>query len=208
MYLTTQGAADLATLVTSAQQDQRRHRRFELSLNGRFMRPNREEHPCRLLDISVGGAGIASSADVEGGERIVAYFDEIGGIEGTVARQFEGGFGIVLRATPHKQQKLCAQITWLINKDQVADLKSRNNDRIAVANKFSTLTFESGESVDCRVLDFSLSGASIGTSLRPEMGTIAYLGKLRCQVVRYHERGIGLKFLDIISPEAARRYFG
>ena len=32
------------------------------------------------------------------GERIVAYFDHIGGIEGHVVRLFDGGFAIELQA--------------------------------------------------------------------------------------------------------------
>ena len=75
-------------------------------------------------------------------------------------------------------------------------------------NKSSTLKFPGGIAVDCRVLDVSLSGASIGTEARPAIGSEVTLGKLRCRVMRYHERGIGVQFLDIPDPEALRRYFG
>jgi hypothetical protein len=188
--------------------DRRRHKRFSVALLGRFMRANKQEFPCRLNDISVGGAALMSPVEVELGERIVAYLDEIGGIEGEVVRVFEGGFAISLKASQHKREKLAAQITWLVNKEQFDASISRRHQRIAVVNKTSTLKLSDGSSVDCRVLDVSLSGASIGTEARPPIGDEVNFGKLRCKVMRYHERGIGVQFLDIPDPEALRRYFG
>ncbi len=188
--------------------DRRRHRRYALALLGRFMRANKQEFPCRLNDISVGGASLMAPIEVELGERIVAYIDEIGGIEGAVVRIFDGGFAISLRASEHKREKLAAQITWLINKDQRGGSFGRRHKRTDLVNKTSMLKLADGSGVDCRVLDVSLSGASIGTEARPQIGDIVMFGKLRCKVMRYHDRGIGVQFLDIPDPEALRRYFG
>jgi hypothetical protein len=187
---------------------QDRYKRFELALLGRFMRANKQEYPCRLNDISVAEASVNAPVEVEAGERIIAYFDEIGGIEGSVLRVFDGGFAMGLKATQHKRDKLAAQITWLINKDAMGSDAGRRHERLGVANKSSSLKFPGGIAVDCRVLDVSLSGASIGTDARPSIGSEVTLGKLRCRVMRYHERGIGVQFLDIPDPEALRRYFG
>jgi hypothetical protein len=186
---------------------QHRYKRFELALLGRFMRANKQEYPCKLNDISVGGASVKAPVQVDLGERIIAYFDEIGGIEGTVVRVFEGGFAMGLKATQHKRDKLAAQITWLINKEAMGDTEARRHERVGVPNKSSTLKFPGGISVECKVLDVSLSGASIGTEARPAIGSEVMLGKLRCRVMRYHEKGIGVQFLDIPDPEALRRYF-
>lgn len=172
------------------------------------MRANKQEFPCRLNDISVGGAAIMAPVEVEIGERIVVYFDEIGGLEGVVVRTFEGGFAIALKATQHKREKLAAQITWLVNKDELGGTFGRRHKRFEVVNKTSTLRLSDGQSVDCRVLDVSLSGASIQTDARPPIGDEVIFGKLRCRVMRYHDRGIGVQFLDIPDPEALRRYFG
>jgi hypothetical protein len=188
--------------------DRRRHKRYPLALLGRFMRANKQEFPCRLNDLSVGGASLMSPVEVDIGERIVAYLDEIGGIEGEVVRTFEGGFAIRLRVSQHKREKLAAQITWLINKPDLGGAFGRKHQRLEVGNKTSTLKLSDGTSVDCRVLDVSLSGASIGTEARPPIGDVVIFGKLRCKVMRYHDRGIGVQFLDIPDPEALRRYFG
>lgn len=188
--------------------DRRRHKRYPLALLGRFMRANKQEFPCRLCDISVGGISLMSPVEVEVGERIVAYLDELGGIEGFVARVFDGGFAMSLRVSQHKREKLAAQITWLINKEELGNSFGRRHHRLAVPNKTSTLRLADGTSLDCRVLDVSLSGASIGTDARPPVGDEVMFGKLRCKVMRYHDRGIGVQFLDIPDPEALRRYFG
>lgn len=187
--------------------DRRRHKRYSLALLGRFMRANKQEFPCRLNDISVGGACFMAPVAIEVGEHIVAYLDEIGGIEGNVARVFDGGFAISVRASQHKREKLAAQITWLVNKGELGHA-GRRHQRFTVVNKTSTLKLADGTTVDCRVLDVSLSGASIGTDARPRVGEEVMLGKLRCKVVRYHDRGLGVQFLDIPDPEALRRYFG
>lgn len=195
-------------LDTRIAPDRRRHKRFPLALLGRFMRANKQEFPCRLNDISVGGVAIMAPVEVEIGERIVAYFDEIGGIEGEVVRSFEGGFAVRVRATQHKREKLAAQITWLVNKDKLGGSFGRRHKRIELANRTSTLRLPDDTTVDCKVIDVSLSGASIGTVARPPIGDVVIFGKLRCQVMRYHDRGIGVKFIDIPDPEALRRYFG
>lgn len=188
--------------------DRRRHKRYALALLGRFMRANKQEYPCRLNDVSVGGASLMAPVEVELGERIVAYIDDIGGIEGEVVRIFDGGFAIALKASEHKREKLAAQITWLVNKDELGGTFGRRHKRIDATNKTSTLQLVDGSSLDCRVLDVSLSGASIDTEARPQIGDFVQLGKLRCKVMRYHDRGIGVQFVDIPDPEALRRYFG
>ena len=58
--------------------DRRRHKRFSLPLLGRFMRASKEEYPCKLLNVSVGGAAIMSPVQVDCGEHIVACIRRAG----------------------------------------------------------------------------------------------------------------------------------
>jgi len=139
---------------------------------GRFMRANKQEYPCKLRDISVGGVALMTPVDVEAGERIVAYFDQFGGIEGTVARTFEGGFAIRLTATQHKREKLAAQIMWLINRHELSSAEDRRHERIPIGSKLTSLKLAEGIVVDVRVVDISLSGASISTTARPAGGRV------------------------------------
>lgn len=188
--------------------DRRENRRVPIVLLGRFMRASRHEYPCKLTDMSVTGAAMHSPVAVEPGEHIVAYFDHIGGIEGTVIRTFEGGFAIAMTATQHKREKIAAQLTWLINRHELPLAPERRHERSRVANEKSTLKLDEGITVECRILDVSLSGASIATTARPPVSAEIVFGKLRCRVTRHHDQGIAVAFLDIQEPEAIRKYFG
>jgi hypothetical protein len=191
--------------------DRRRHKRIAVTLLGRFMRENRQEYPCRLYDISVGGAAIkAAAVDIAIGERIVAYFDQIGGIEGEVVRLLPdgSGFGMRLTITAHKREKLAAHLTFLLNRHELDETSERRHERVAPGNGEQSLTLTEGITITCQVLDFSLSGASIRTPARPEIGAEIKLGNLRCKVVRHHQEGIAVQFMDVQSQNAIRRYFG
>ena len=196
-----------ASLGAQPSTDQRRHRRVILPLLGRFMREDRHEYPCKLNNISVGGASVMSPIVVRDGERIVAYFDHIGGLEGAVARVFDGGFAIKFKITAHKREKLASQLTWLINKDVLSGIEQRRHERIPVSDRQDTVLLETGGSLDCRLIDVSISGASLRTDARPPLGSELTLGKLRCRVMRHHAHGIGVQFIDIQEPEALRRHF-
>ena len=189
--------------------DARRHRRVDLSLLGRFMRANKQEYPCRLQDISVGGAAIQAPVMPPVGERIVAYFDHIGGIEGHVVRIMDGGFAMELVATQHKREKLAAQITWLINREELGNsAETRRHARTSLGSKTASLKLDEGVTIQVRVLDISMSGASIATEARPAIGAEVVLGKMRGRVMRHHPDGIGVQFVDIQQAEAVRKYFG
>ena len=187
--------------------DRRRHKRLAVTLLGRFMRANKQEYPCRLVDASVGGAAILP-VGVEVGERVVAYFDHLGGLEGPVTRGFEGGFAFKIEATHHKREKIAAQLTWLANRAEIADAAERRHERVAASNTVSQLTLAEGVALACKVLDVSISCASIETPARPEIGTEVTLGKLRARIMRHHPQGFGVQMIDLQKPAALRHYFG
>lgn len=190
--------------------DRRRYKRVELTLLGRFMRTSKNEFPCRLIDISVGGAAISSPVSVDDGEHIVAYFDHLGGLEGQVVRTVEDGFAIEFNATVRKRQKLASQLTGLINQDlcEIADLRREGHNRIKLNKQQLTVKFADGSTEECNALDVSISGASIESKTRPALGSQITVGKLRAEVMRHHDRGFGVAFTDIQKVEAIRKYFG
>jgi hypothetical protein len=188
--------------------DRRRHKRVAVSMLGRFMRENKQEYPCHLQDISVGGAAIMAPVTPEIGERVVAYFDHVGGIQGFVVRTFDGGFAFKIQATQHRREKLAAQLTWLANRSEIGGLEERIHERLTPASNVSSVQLAEGIVLNCRVLDVSISGASVATPARPDIGTEVILGKLRARVVRHHPEGFGVRFLDIQNPTALRRTFG
>ena len=197
-------------LVSRIVPDRRRHKRIAVTLLGRFMRGNRQEYPCKLHDISVGGAAIMSPVAVDLDERVIAYFDHLGGLEGQVVRVMDGGVGFAMKllATQHKREKLAAQLIFLLNRHELPEHAERRHERNSPQNRMQSLTLTEGITIACQVLDFSLSGASIATPARPEIGAEIKLGNLRCRVVRHHPEGIAVQFIDVQHQNALRRYFG
>jgi hypothetical protein len=139
-------------------------------------------------------------------ERVVAYFDQSAASK-AMSCGVRGRFAFKINATRHKREKLAAQLTWLANRSELA-VDGRRHERITPKVGDSALQLSEGITLTCRVLDVSISGASIATPARPELGTEVTLGKLRARVVRHHPQGFGVQFLDIQNPAALRRYFG
>jgi hypothetical protein len=69
----------------------------------------------------------SSPVAVPVGERVVAYFDHIGGIEGEAVREFDWRLRIKIHATKHKREKLAAQLTWLANRRAGAGGRARHS---------------------------------------------------------------------------------
>jgi hypothetical protein len=208
MTNTSHDPAEPAVSETRPETDQRREERVDLTLLGRFMRANRHEYPCKMSNITTDGAAISSPVGVDEGERIVAYFDYLGGLEGTVVRAVEGGFAMQFKITAHKREKLAAQLASLIDRNTASGLE-RRHERYAVATqRTKPVLLDSGETFECEIADMSISGASLRTGMRPAIGSSLTLGRLRGRVVRHDEHGIGVQFIGIGESEALRRPLG
>ena len=66
--------------------DRRRHRRVPVNVFGRFMREDKQEYPCQVINMSAGGMAVLAPVACPDQERIVAYLDNFGRIEGVVVR--------------------------------------------------------------------------------------------------------------------------
>ena len=201
-------AEHVGTGAPEAGPDRRRHKRVELHVLGRFMRADKAEYPCKLIDVSVGGAALLSPQPVALGEHVIAYFDEIGRIDGPVVRLIDGGFAMQIQATQHRREKMAAQLTWMINRKVLSIPEARRHDRIVPKQMDSMLLFSDGRQMEVRMLDVSISGASIAIDPLPPLGTEVTLGRLRARVARHHDQGVALQFLDIQNPMALRKHFG
>ncbi|SRR6266567_304110 len=96
--------------------ERRRFQRTRVDLTGRYVLADRHEYPCQVQDISPGSAALIAPVSGKIGERVVAYLDYIGRLEGTITRVFPNGFAMRIAATAHKRDKLAAQLTWLANR--------------------------------------------------------------------------------------------
>lgn len=174
--------------------DRRRHQRVRVNLLGRFMLEDRREYPCQTQDMSPGSVALIAPVSGKPGERVIAYIDHVGRIEGVIMRTFNGGFAMTINATLRKKDKLAAKLTWLANRNELNLPEDRRHDRIVPSNPVATISLPDGRTFKSRVLDMSLSGAAVSTEARPPIGSPIMIGKLRATVVRHFDEGIAVEF--------------
>jgi hypothetical protein len=175
-------------------QDRRRHQRVKVNLLGRYMLPDRREFPCQVINMSPGGMALIAPMSGAPGERIIAYVDHLGRLEGQIARVFENGFAMTISATARKRDKLAAQLTWLANRHILGLPEDRRHSRIVPRNPVGRLILPNGVNLTCRIIDVSQSGAGIASRERPPIGTLVTLGKIQGRVVRHLEDGFAIEF--------------
>jgi hypothetical protein len=188
--------------------DRRRHRRVPVKVIGRFMRENKQEYPCQVINMSAGGMALLAPVGCDVDERIVAYLDNLGRIEGIVVRRFEGGFAVRILASLYKRERIANLLTWLVNQETLGLTEERRHERIVPRVDASKLILPDGAVHNCRVIDVSLSGASVACTVKPEIGTMVILGRMRGRVVRHHEQGLALQFAKLQDPDSLARTFG
>lgn len=188
--------------------DLRRHQRVKVALLGRYMLPSRREYPCQTIDMSPGGVALIAPAPAQVGERVVAYLDHIGRVEGVMVRAIPNGFAMTVTATIRKRDKLAAQLTWLANRQILGLPEDRRHERIIPRNPRSTLTTEDGVVHDCRLIDVSLSGAAVLTSMLLPVGSPVVVGRTAGRVVRHLENGLAIEFTRTHSAESLQEQFG
>ncbi|TCU68348.1 PilZ domain-containing protein [Bradyrhizobium sp. R2.2-H] len=178
-----------------AAEERRRFQRVKVHLLGRYMLPDRREFPCQVINMSPGGLALLAPGIGNVGDRVVAYLDHIGRVEGKITRIIDNGFAMTIGATPRKRDKLAAQLTWLANRDILNLPEDRRHDRIVPRNPIAVLTLEDGTKMTCRIIDLSLSGAAIAAENRPPLKSTVLLGRVQGRVVRNIEDGFALEFL-------------
>jgi len=178
-------------------EEKRRHQRVRVNLLGRFMLPGGQEYPCQVVNMSPGGGALISSVLPDIGQRIVAYIDEIGRLDGKVVRTFDGGFAFAINATSRKRDKLADQLTWLANRAELGIPEDRRHDRVHPRNPYSQIKLPDGRTYPCRVIDMSISGAAVELEVRPALNSDVLLGRMRARVVRHFPEGVAVRFLDV-----------
>jgi len=175
-------------------EERRRFQRVRVNLAGRFMLADRREFPCQVVNMSPGGMALIAPVGGAPGERIIAYVDHLGRLEGHVARLFQSGFAMTISATPRKRDKPAAQLTWLANRHILGLPEDRRHGRIVPRNPTGRLIMPNGVNLTCRIIDVSQSGAGIATDQRPPIGALVTIGKVQGRVVRHLEDGFAVEF--------------
>ncbi|KKX33743.1 PilZ domain-containing protein [Rhizobium sp. LC145] len=186
--------------------NQRAFQRVVVNIAGRLMLSNHEEFPCSVIDMSPGDVAFACEARPAVNERVIAYLDHIGRLEGSVLSLSGNGFVMSITATERKREKLAAQLTWIANKHELGLPEDRRHDRLTPRNSRAELLLDDGRRYSCRIMDLSLSGAAIDIDIRPAIGTPVQLGNMRGRVVRHFLEGVAVEFNSIQPRESLTQF--
>ncbi|MBB6466626.1 PilZ domain-containing protein [Aminobacter carboxidus] len=185
-----------------SQAERRNFQRVRVKIYGRFMLEDRTEHAGQVVDMSPGNVAFRTDRSGAPGEKVIAYIDHIGRVEGVVTRTLPDGFAMTVIASDRKKDKLAAQLTWLANKHELDLPEDRRHERVAPRNPISALQLMDGRQYPCRIIDLSLSGAALEIEVKPAIGVQVTLGTMRGQVVRHFEDGVAIEFAVIQRPES------
>jgi len=175
--------------------DRRKFRRVNWAVRVRGLTAEGEEFECNTVDVCAGGLRINLARPMKQGDALVLYIDDIGRVEGIVARVLnEIGYAIEFRVPPRKRDKIADQLTWLINKDRLGLYDEREAER-RISGGQVVATFGSGISVSCAVVDVSIFGVALRTSgPRPMIGERVQVGERAGTCVRYVDGGFAIDF--------------
>jgi len=194
--------AQKKTTTVPSTEERRRFQRVKVHLLGRYMLPDRREFPCQIINMSPGGLALLAPGIGNVGDRVIAYLDHIGRVEGKITRIIDNGFAMSVGATARKRDKLAAQLTWLANRDILNLPEDRRHDRIVPRNPIALMTLEDGSKMTCRIIDLSVSGAAVvaetqasarrrAAAARCEPARHATTSRDRRASVRHHESAHG-----------------
>ncbi|CAN5179060.1 PilZ domain-containing protein [soil metagenome] len=161
------------------------------------MLEDRREFPCQTQNVSPGSLAVNTPVIGRIGERVVAYVDHLGRIEGQIVRLYEGGFAMSINATLRKKDKLAAKLTWLANRHELNLPEDRRHDRITPSITSTTIALPDGREYRGRIVDISLSGLALAVDVRPPIGSPLMVGKLRARVVRHFEEGVAVEYATL-----------
>jgi hypothetical protein len=194
-------SAEAATVVDVKPLERRRHQRVKIVLLGRYMLEDRHEYACQTIDMSPGGVAIEGAVKGHIGERVVAYFNQVGRVEGAIARHFDKGFAIQMRLPVLKREKLAEQLTWLVNRQALGLPEDRRHERIAPHFTRTTLKTLDGGEYAARLIDISISGAAMNVDASPPIGSPVIVGETPAQIVRHFSGGVAVEFARLLSAD-------
>ncbi len=188
-------------VAARAAANERRWQRIKLPLDARFMTPADGEHPCRLQDISPGGARLSAAWSVEPKQPVIVMVDKLGRLEGEITRLVPEGFAMSITGTARKREQLAEELTWLINQERLElrdDRTKPRQPRRGVAH----INLPNGNILTASLINVSATGVLLEAKSPPPLETEVRLGKLTGVVARLEGRQFAIRF-DTPDPKEA-----
>ncbi len=182
------------------QNDNRRFRRVDVELLGKLLLPDRTEHNCVSINISAGGALVATRAIAKVNDKIIINLDVINQLEAVVVRNIpDDKMALKFFASSRKREQIVNKLTWMVNQKEFSGLEARRHKRESLDNVFSIFAISVNHVYSCQIVDLSISGAAIRADTVPPVGTHIKLGQTLGVVVRHIPDGFAIQFKNPIT---------
>jgi len=178
-----------------SESERRRYGRVALKLPGRYMLSDGQELECQIIDVSPAGVAIRGPLPGLLGEHIVAYFQELGRIEGVVVRSAADWFAIELQVPSSRLQRLAIRIDELTRRRVKGAPERRGYAREDLDQEPTTLLLADGRAFAATVVDISTGGAALEVDAAPPIGEAVIIGERRAHVSRHFAGGIAVTFV-------------
>ena len=189
---------------SESESERRRYGRVAVTLPGRYMLADGKEFDCQIVDVSPVGVAIRGPLAGDLGERVVAYVQELGRIEGVIVRRSVDAewFAIDLRVPSNKLHKLGKRIDWLVRQQSEGLPERRSYARFDQDQEQTTLQLPDGREFAAGLIDVSTGGAALEVDVAPRVGAAVAVGKRRAHVSRHFAGGIAVTFDREAAGEA------
>jgi hypothetical protein len=183
--------------------EQRCEARIVVSIPGQYSladvrdaRGERRVFACRAVHLSQRSIALAAPVNGKVGARVIADILHLGRVEGFVARVFDRGFAMSLRASAEERARLVQRIEWLAKHKDDQLPEQRANARFTPNYPYSRLMLPDGTVMTCFVVNLSISGAALSAETVPELRTVVAAGSVIGRVVRHFEGGFSVRFVE------------
>ena len=100
-----------------------------------------------------------------------------------------------IAATQRKRDNLAARIQLLMARNDLAESDERTSPRTPTTG-MGTMMLADVTVLECPMLDVSGSGISIVAPIKPMVGTEVIFPNERAVIVRHHDEGVALEFVN------------
>lgn len=171
----------------------RAHERMQLSLHGVFFTEDRLERHCLVLDVSPGGARVATGEAPAVGQKLIMKLASLGQIKAEVVRSSGTEMGVRFLAHSSERRRLAASIAWNYNKSRLGASDRRGEER-ELTDGCDPVEFEDGEIVPASIIDISIAGVAFKCDRQTKPGDRVRIGALTGTIVRVIDDGFAVSF--------------
>ncbi len=187
--------------------DRRSNERPNIGVKGTIFFPDRQyEEQCAVVDLSPDGAGLKATFSAASGERLILYVDGLGRFEGKIVWRDRLRIGVQFKCSETKRARVADLIAAYLEFGSVSATAVRQTSCLSGEAALHSFTRASGQNLACEIVDMALSGASLRTDERPDVGETIFFGRTPALVIRHTDCGIAISFtgsiaMEVVQPE-------